>query len=508
MIKRAAGLILSLMAIASHSQGQELKQYIPSTEDNTWESFDEKADERMRRVVRILRTTDKAQVNQFVPFAYELKNVNPYAVLRFIRRPIQTEEGNWWTFAHPDGDHGIVLMNVPIWLVEPMEELLEIIDRDGLTSSAGTSRHYIPLKHRDPQDVANLIRAYLTNTGVVLPDLATGSIYLQDAPSGAGYAQEMIPIDIDLPTKQVTVRTKIYEIDLNNDGTIGLDFHAWKNGPGRDLFTVGAWAETFSNGANDGPIFAEVSPGVDVNGIPGNRFSNSGFNSSYIYNVPSAYFDYLVQKGRARILTSPTSVVLNRETALFNTGEEVLYYKTVTDLDSDPPRTDLDGDAYDDTRRGVYGITTADVGVHVEVTPVIAEQSINMDFDLSFTNQLGWSGDGTPLLQERNLETKIRATPGAEYLIGGMTRTRTIQTTRKVPVLGSIPVLGWLFGGEITTTKKTMLVISLSATVINDDSGLNADEQELISNVDNGSINQVPLPKELYGFDMMLLGRD
>lgn len=57
--------------------------------------FDAYADERVRRVVKVLRTTNKAQVNQFVPVAFEFKHANPFAAIRFIRRPIEAEEGNW-----------------------------------------------------------------------------------------------------------------------------------------------------------------------------------------------------------------------------------------------------------------------------------------------------------------------------------------------------------------------------------------------------------------------------
>jgi len=502
-----AGLIL---LAATGLPAQDGMPPMPPPESNEYRAFEATADERQRRVVKILRTTDKAQVNQFVPFAFALAHVNPFQVVRFIRRPIEAEEGNWWTFVHPAQTSGVVLVNVPIWQVEPMRELMRVIDRPGLTSSAGDERKYIALGHRDPAAVAPLLSPYLTPTATVVADRPTGSLYIEDAPSGIKSALDVLSAELDTPTSQTVIRAKIYEIDLTDDGTIGLDFHAWKNGPGRNLFAVGGYAENFHNTRLDGSEGAVISPGVDVNGLPGRQFKSNGFNGAYFYDVPSAYFDFLVSKGRARVLTAPSATVLNTETATFSTGEEVLFYKVQSRNNPGLRDTPLDplgeSTVYPDNRT-VTGMDSAQVGVNLQVQPIIAERSVTLAVALSVTSQLGWDDTGAPMLQTRNLSTTVRATPGAEYILGGMTRTRSIQTTRKVPVLGSLPLLGWLFGGEITTAKKTMLTIVMSTNTVDDFSGLDAAESATLASVDTVGMDAVALPAEIAGFDMMLLGR-
>lgn len=500
-------LLSLLLAVASPAQ--EARERLPRTEENVDQAFEATADERGRRVVKVLRTTDKAQVNQFVPVAFELANVNPFAVVRFIRRPIEAEEGNWWTFYNVEGQGGIVLINVPIWLVDPMRRLIETIDREGLTSSAGDKRTLLGLRHRDPRDIARLAAAYMTSSATILADPAIGSVYLEDAPSGHDLAMKMIPEALDVPTQQVLLRAKVYEIELNNDGTIGLDFHAWKNGPGRNLFALGATSESFHSGRHDSAIAPVVSSSVDVNGLPGREFKNSGFNATYFYDVPSAYFDFLVTKGRARVLTAPSLTALNTDTARFDTGEQILYYLAQSTNDPGIRKTPVDPFDRDEKfpdNRTVWGTAAANVGVFVQMHPIIADQAITLRLVVSIVSHLGYDDAGAPMLQERDLETTISARPGAEYILGGMTRTRSIQTTRKVPILGSIPVLGWLFGGEITTAKKTMLVLAVSATPIDDFSGLGEAESETLRRVDTAGMNVIPMPDEVVGFDMMLLG--
>ncbi len=500
---------------------------VAQTDENALSAFDKKADQRLRRVVKILRTTDKAQVNQYVPVAFDLKHVNPYAVIRFIRRMIEVEEGNWWSFAAPDQNKGRLLANVPIWQVEPLKELVALIDRPQLTSYDGTKRVYHHLRHRDPGDpgFASAIAALLTPSALLLSDQPTGAIYIEDAPSGVERALEKIVQELDFPTKQIVLHTKIYEIDLTNDGTIGLDFHAWKNGPGRTLFALGAFTEYFKtslldqNGV-DGTGVGVFSPGVPVYSLPNHRFENVGYNIAYFYDAPSAFFDFLVAKGRARILTAPRATVLNTQIAYFSTGEEILYYKVqngASGLAGVRP-ANMPVDAFGDTvnfpdNRSLSGDTIpravpdiANAGVTLILQPVIGEESINLDVDISIVSQLGFDDCGLPMLHTRRVNTEIRANPGEEYIIGGLTRTRAIQITRKVPILGSIPVLGWLFGGEITTTKKTLLAIVISADVVNDFSGMGNEELELVDMVKSKGMNAIPLPEELFGFDMMLMG--
>jgi type II secretory pathway component GspD/PulD (secretin) len=508
------------------TNGHAAEINVSQTDEHSNGYFDKKADQRLRRIVKILRTSDKAQVNQYVPVAFELKHVNPYAVIRFIRRVIEVEEGNWWTFVAPDHGSGRLLVNVPIWQVEPIKELVAIIDRPQLTSSDGSERVYYHLKHRDPGDPGfiDAVEAYMTGTGDVMSDRPAGAIFLEDAPSGVERALEKIKQELDVPTKQVIVRAKIYEIDLNNDGTIGLDFHAWKNGPGRSLFAFGSFVENAktnrldTNGV-DGVGIPIFSPGVDVYGLPRHRFNNAGYNIAYYYDVPSAFFDFLVTKGRARVLTAPRTIVMNTETAEFSTGEEILFYRVqngasaVAGVRPENMLLDPNGDNVNfPDNRTVTGQTmpravteVADAGVALNLTPVIAEESINLNINIALVSHLGFDNSGVPLLHTREVHTDVRANPGSEYIIGGLTRTRAIQTTRKVPVLGSFPVLGWLFGGEITTAKKTLLAIAVSADVVEDFSGMGNEEIEMVERVNSATMNSVTLPEENIGFDMMLM---
>jgi type IV pilus assembly protein PilQ len=83
------------------------------------------------------------------------------------------------------------------------------------------------------------------------------------------------------------------------------------------------------------------------------------------------------------------------------------------------------------------------------------------------------TGTGTDLaatlLQRRNLELKnIRIKDGETLVIGGMIRENETKTLSKIPVLGDIPGLGFMFRNSATTKEKQELVIMLTPKIIKD----------------------------------------
>ncbi|MBM3333972.1 hypothetical protein FJY63_04860, partial [Candidatus Sumerlaeota bacterium] len=112
--------------------------------------------EMPERLVKVLRTTNKAQTNRYVPKVYEFKNVNPFDVVRFYRRVLEIEEGRFASFMAPNGKSGLVLVLAPEYQIPSLDQLMASIDRPGLTTSGGDAWKYFRLKHRAADDVGFL----------------------------------------------------------------------------------------------------------------------------------------------------------------------------------------------------------------------------------------------------------------------------------------------------------------------------------------------------------------
>jgi general secretion pathway protein D len=204
--------------------------------------------EMLNRNVRILRTTNKAQLNRYVPVAYAFNNVNPYAVRRFINRAVESEDGVLFTFVSPDGNSGRLLAMIPEYQIPSLDRLVASIDRANLTSSSGSHRAYVQLKHRRADlsdlDFLDNFAIYLTADGDrVIIDPEQNAVFIEDAPSGTEYLLAALEEKLDRPTPQVLASVNIYEVDGTNNARLGNDYIAWKNGPGANLFAFGAFAE-------------------------------------------------------------------------------------------------------------------------------------------------------------------------------------------------------------------------------------------------------------------------
>ncbi len=464
-------------------------------------------------LVKILRTSNKAQTNRYIPKVYEFRNVNPYAVVRFVRRVMEIEEGAWVSYAAPDLQSGKILVVFPEYQEPYLDDLMASLDRTGLTSWTETARRVHQLKHRNAAEVDFLSVAELEGTPNVrvLPDGQINAVFLEDTPSGM--ERLLVGIErLDQPTPQLEARVTVYEVDVSDDGQLGLDYVSWKNGPGRNLFALGAFAEKEKISTLSGPNALLYSSGKGTAGLPGRELETTGRNAAYWYNVPSAYFDFLVAKGRATVLTRSKLAILNRSPAILEVGDEILYYQEKHNPDQragarlspldpygdtnalvDTPNPNETTDAlgvriadYPDNRVVVPSLAeralgAAQTGFFMTITPTINQVGCTIDIVLSMVQLTGFSDDGAPVLASRDLDTLLKIPHDRrEITIGGMVRQRRVDSANKMPWLGDIPVLGSLFGGESRLDQKTMVVVTLQTEVIDfGDTNLDDDDRRV-----------------------------
>lgn len=437
-------------------------------------------------LVRILRTTNKAQTNKFVCEAFEFKNVNPYDVINFLWAPVSREEGGIYSYVNPDFASGYVVVICPEYQLDSLREMARQLDRPKLTSAPGSKYNYYRLKHRNVLDPGFLSVAsfYIGSSGVLIPDVETNSVLIFDAPEGTDRLASELENNLDLPLSQIEVDVKLYDVKVNSDGTLGLDFTAWKNGPGKLLGVFNAVGET-----------------LNVTG------GHSGYNqrgSGYYLDYPSAFFDFLVEKGKASVLTSTRVVAVNQVTTILGSGEQVLYYEvengaTDRELVGKTTSASVDGMVFTGCTFP-RTISAVDTGVCLEMVPTIGNRMVNIDLDLSVVSLTGYDGSGRPTLSSRQMTDSIAVSHGDTVLFGGLQRSRKVQTTRKVPFLGSLPVIGYLFGGEITTDQKSIVVAALTPNLINGDNLTEAD-RALVRKANDDEV--VVLPRQEFCFEQL-----
>lgn len=487
-------------------------------------------------LIKVLRTTNKAQTNRYIPKVYSIRNTNPYNLFRWVRRTTQIEEGAYYFFAEP-GEQGAaksgkIVLILPEYMFEGVDRMMAALDLPGVTSSAGEEFFYFRPKHRHVNDAGfvNLVRALRGNSGDVEADEEANMLLVYAAPSKTADVKAALPL-IDVPPPQVMVEVAVYEIAVDNESRIGLDYVAWKNGPGRNLFAAGFFHE------NEKVFRQDVAPALldsgtgGTYGLPGHRFNATGANAAWFLDVPSAFFDFLVVKGKARLMTAAKVAARNLVPARVRAGDTILYYRTQVGaapqagvrpagLALDPLGTTDDAALpasrryeFPDNRTVVGAKATrvlsgAAAGIELTIVPIVGEQETSLSVKVGVVSHLGFDDKGVPLLAERVVETDIQARDGQEFTLGGFAREVFVERADKVPFLGSLPLIGYLFGSDANRTERRQVVVVLSVHRVADFSAMAGPA----SRVDAALIKSKALreratetPKTEVGFDQWLL---
>lgn len=550
---------------------------------------------------------------------YVLKHADPYEIRPFIMaavrsRRVDTNDTKVEAIRYMDGT-GMLIVSAEQYRFEPVEngmsidQIVEMLDKPGLASETGRKFFLYYPKYWDSATLAALVRRVgMTEADddvelqggidTVRADVGLNALMFHTSPFSQK-AIERILKEYDAPVTEALVDYKIYEIDSENDGNLGVDFQAWKNGPGADLFAAGA---RYASG------WDFLNNNVASNLIKSSHTSAFNFNPKW----NSKYLDFLVAKSKAKVITSGRTSIMNRCTGTISsvtripvieageetagdsgpvtlsdallipawntdytlnavdqekglainirpagyTGEVVItrtkintrtYYNisldksgayltradgknlgrtckaydvsvTLTDNTVTPPvTTDVD----DWTSACSYTIRKdkkrvtkqAEFGFTLELTPEVNTEASQIKVAMSNTNLLGFKGNGEPRTSETVLNTSLQmANDGGVFYIGGLEKSALVRSVSKVPFLGDIPFLGWVFSGESESVKKTQIVAVLTVVPVTPDTPVDArlrDETgKTVEKLSNFGLKHKLLVENEYGFDQYFLDPD
>ncbi len=126
-------------------------------------------------------------------------------------------------------------------------------------------------------------------------------------------------------------------------------------------------------------------------------------------------------------------------------------------------------------RYEITGFTQTPIGITMEVTPKIAPNGyVTMDLkpEISATTTgttFSSLGVTLPNIDKETLETSVMVKDGDTVILGGLMKQLDVFNNQKVPILHSIPVLGWLFKSKEKEIEKRNLLIFVTPTIIKDE---------------------------------------
>ena len=178
-----------------------------------------------------------------------------------------------------------------------------------------------------------------------------------------------------------------------------------------------------------------------------------------------SFFQLLVEEEVARTLSNPSLAVLSGELAQFQVGGQVPVPLAVT----------VGGG----TDQVLNSVNFRNFGINLTVRPLVEERSssrITLDVvpqislpDLALTAAIG-SATGTATaataFETRATRTHARVFDGEPVVIGGLSTQRSQSARSRTPLVGSLPVIGWLFRNEADDQEETELIIVVTPSIV------------------------------------------
>ncbi len=265
---------------------------------------------------------------------------------------------------------------------------------------------------------------------------------------------------LDIPRRQVYVEAIIVELSVSEDQQLGLGILGGKslNVGGNQVALFGS---TFGfldiNRILSGTI-GGASTGSTINiPTPGTPGSSGGTNT---LSVPAFFAALQFGQGNSNvnILSTPNILTLDNQEAEIKVGEKVPFpAASATTIGGSLQTT----------------FTREDVTLSLKIKPQISEGgNIRMEVTqedhevLPADQQPSTASQSGPATTERSIKTAIVATDGQTIVLGGLVKDQYTTTIQKVPGLGDIPILGYLFKTRHKTKQKVNLIVFLTPHII------------------------------------------
>jgi general secretion pathway protein D len=292
----------------------------------------------------------------------------------------------------------------------------------------------------------------------VFADKATNSIIVSSTKNAWTHIHAVIR-DLDVRRKQVFVEAVILEVQVDRLRQIGTD-PTQVLGAGKSGFIQGIGG--FNRAPEELAAVAQAISGVAAGGATG--------GTTTILNTLNirAFMNLLMNLTDTNILSTPQVLAADNQKAKIVVGEN---------------RPFPTGQAQGITGGTLVTIERKDVGVTLELTPQVLEDDlIRLEIKQEITaiaeNVAQTIGSGSasipvgPTTTKRSMETTTIAQDQQTLVVGGLVRDNVTLSEKKVPLLGDIPWLGWLFKSQSRQTEKLNLLVFLTPHLVRDDADM------------------------------------
>ena len=434
----------------------------------------------IRRLMKIIREVDIADNRrELAVFPLEYANGSKLAVLLTTLfpsltpskrgRPTKTATA---TFVADERTNSLVVI-APRAEIARIKDLIYLLDAQVLREKGKLRVYY--LKNAKAEELAKVLqdlpakgsaaqpvkgaRPILTATAGIYADAATNSLILSTESEEELQTLENVIARLDGPRAMVHVEVLIMEVNARDDLRIGVEWTAVGQ------TQIGGKPAALGGGFVQAPQDSAL-PGF-VNGTFPNGFAVGVFTEAIDiagvqFNNLTALVHAVKDESNVNILSTPQILITDQEEAKINVGKNIPFQTRTSS-------------SFDQT---YLSFEYRDVGTTLKVTPQISDNDtvrLNIGLEVSLLES---TTDFKPTTLVRTIDTSVIVKDSGTVVIGGLIENSPARSENKVPLLGDIPLLGWLFKEQTQSRQKTNLLVFLTPRVLKKSVDVSNPDQE------------------------------
>jgi general secretion pathway protein D len=406
----------------------------------------------------------------FVTKLIRMSFVTPQDIVRTLT-PLITKDGT--LIAYPATNSLIITDSVHN--IAKIEKLVQALDVPAPEGKGKINVYY--LKHANAEDIAKVMQALVSRLPVppagaaappagpatilegavtITADKLTNSLIIVASPGDYETIKDVIQ-KLDIRRRQVYVEAAIIEMSLAKSRELGFEFQVpVKSSSLAENADVSALGGT--NFGTIGNVAASPTGVASLNGLTIGAIKGTfTFRGQQFLSV-GALLRALQSDSDVNVLSTPNILTTDNQKAEIMVGENVPF---------------ITGQAQTAATAGQIftQIDRRDVGIKLNITPQItSDDNVRLEIKQEISTVVETAGLNPntvgPTTSKRSADTTVVIKDSETMVIGGLIRDNVVSSTRKVPLLGDIPLLGWLFKSKTTSVEKTNLMIFITPYII------------------------------------------
>ena len=366
---------------------------------------------------------------------------------------------------------------------ETVGRVRALINRLDTPANRSGSTQVIRLGNSNAKDLAEILTNIVTDMDdddakpgnikvSIQPDEAINALVIRADPSTMLELKNIIA-SLDVRRLQVLIEAAIVEVTADFTKKLGTELFIGDTESGSVPVGLTAPAGTLAQVLQN--LALDIPNTVDLGTAPliaGGRTNSSGTSFGLIIRALSTNKD-------VNLLSTPSITTMQNEQAKIVVGQNVPFRTGSTLIGSDGASNPF------------TTIQRSDVGLTLEVTPHIHDGNLIQlkihhevsEVDETSFGAIGSEGSADIITNKRTIDTTILVDNGEVIIIGGLIRDKETDNQSRVPILGSIPVLGFLFRSKTTLVEKQNLLVFLRPTVLGSKEAINRETNRKFSGV-------------------------